>query len=95
MNKREQHNVALVAGASGIVGRQLVRTLLHHKWEVIGLSRHGVTHPDGIPMVNVDLLDAQDSARALSCASSKSTFTIGMPSGWVTPWRLRPITSHL
>jgi hypothetical protein len=29
---------------------------------VIGLSRREVTHPDGIPMVNVDLLDAQDSA---------------------------------
>ena len=65
MNKMQQHNVALVAGASGIVGRQLVNTLLHHQWEVIGLSRREVTHPDGIPMVNVDLLDAQDTARAL------------------------------
>ena len=65
MNKMQQHNVALVAGASGIVGRQLVSTLLHHQWEVIGLSRREVTHPDGIPMVNVDLLDAQDTARAL------------------------------
>lgn len=65
MNKMQQHNVALVAGASGIVGRQLVNTLLHHQWEVIGLSRHAVTHPDGIPVVNVDLLDAQDTARAL------------------------------
>jgi nucleoside-diphosphate-sugar epimerase len=64
MNKMQQHNVALVAGASGIVGRQLVNTLLHHQWEVIGLSRREVTHPDGIPMVNVDLLDAQDTAGA-------------------------------
>jgi uncharacterized protein YbjT (DUF2867 family) len=40
MNKIQQHNVALVAGASGIVGRQLVNTLLRHRWEVIGLSRH-------------------------------------------------------
>jgi nucleoside-diphosphate-sugar epimerase len=62
MNKRQQHNVALVAGASGIVGRQLVNTLLHHQWEVIGLSRHAGSHPDGIPMVKIDLLDAQDSA---------------------------------
>ena len=54
MNKMQQHNVALVAGASGIVGRQLVNTLLHHQWEVIGLSRREVTHPDGISMVNVD-----------------------------------------
>lgn len=65
MSKRQQHNVALVAGASGIVGRQLVNTLLNHQWEVIGLSRHAGSHPDGIPMVKVDLLDEQDSARAL------------------------------
>ncbi|HFT0375854.1 TPA: SDR family oxidoreductase [Enterobacter mori] len=65
MNKMQQHNVALVAGASGIVGRQLVNTLLHHQWKVIGLSRHAESHPDGIPLVNVDLLDAQDTARAL------------------------------
>ncbi len=49
MNKMQQHNVALVAGASGIVGRQLVNTLLHHQWKVIGLSRHAESHPDGIP----------------------------------------------
>lgn len=49
MNKMQQRNVALVAGASGIVGRQLVNTLLHHQWEVIGLSRHAESHPDGIP----------------------------------------------
>lgn len=35
------------------------------------------------------------SARAVSFASSKSTFTTGMPSGWVTSRRLRPITSPL
>ena len=30
MNKLLPQNVALVAGASGIVGRQLVNTLLHN-----------------------------------------------------------------
>ncbi|WP_235403303.1 SDR family oxidoreductase [Enterobacter quasiroggenkampii] len=65
MNNRQQHNVALVAGASGIVGRQMVNTLLHHQWQVIGLSRHAGSHPDGIPMVKIDLLDEKDSARAL------------------------------
>lgn len=54
MNNRQQHNVALVAGASGIVGRQMVNTLLHHQWQVIGLSRHAGSHPDGIPMVKID-----------------------------------------
>ena len=46
MNKKPQPRIALVAGASGIVGRQLVKTLLRHRWEVIGLSRHASPHPD-------------------------------------------------
>ena len=80
MNKTQQHRVALVAGASGIVGNQLVKTLLRHQWEVIGLSRQAVSHPEGIAMVNVDLLDAQDSARALS---SLSGITHVFYSAWV------------
>ncbi|MFH3076033.1 SDR family oxidoreductase [Klebsiella sp. KE9038] len=65
MNKKPQPRIALVAGASGIVGRQLVKTLLRHRWEVIGLSRHASPHPDDIPVINVDLLDARDSAQKL------------------------------
>ena len=65
MNKMQQQKVALVAGASGIVGRQLVKTLLQNEWEVIGLSRNAVSHPDSIPIVNVDLLNAQHSAQTL------------------------------
>lgn len=65
MNKTQQQKVALVAGASGIVGRQLVKTLLRNEWEVIGLSHHAVSHPESIPMVNVNLLDAQHSAQML------------------------------
>ncbi|AIV29567.1 SDR family oxidoreductase [Enterobacter cloacae] len=80
MNTTQQHRVALVAGASGIVGNQLVKTLLRHQWEVIGLSRQAVSHPEGIAMVNVDLLDAQDSARALS---SLSGITHVFYSAWV------------
>lgn len=68
MNKMQPQNVALVAGASGIVGRQLVKTLLDNKWQVIGLSRHALSHPDAISLINVDLLDAEDSARALQAA---------------------------
>ncbi|MEQ4975198.1 SDR family oxidoreductase [Enterobacter cloacae] len=80
MNKTQQHRVALVAGASGIVGNQLVKTLLRNQWEVIGLSRQAVSHPEGITMVNVDLLDEQDSARALS---SLSGITHVFYSAWV------------
>lgn len=80
MDKMQQKNVALVAGASGIVGRQLVKTLLHNGWEAIGLSRQALSHPDGIPVVNVDLLDAKDSARALQ---SLSRVTHLFYSAWV------------
>lgn len=65
MNKMLPQNVALVAGASGIVGRQLVTTLLRNRWQVIGLSRQASSHRDNIPLVNVDLLDAQHSAQML------------------------------
>ncbi len=43
MNKIQQQKVALVAGASGIIGSQLVKTLLRNGWEVIGLSRHALS----------------------------------------------------
>ena len=39
MKQTGKLNVALVAGASGIVGSQLINTLLHHEWQVVGLSR--------------------------------------------------------
>lgn len=65
MNKIPQPKVALVAGASGIIGRELVKTLLRNRWEVIGLSRHASSHPENIPFIHVDLLDAQHSAQKL------------------------------
>lgn len=65
MNKIQPQKVALVAGASGIVGRQMVKTLLDNQWQVIGLSHRVSTHPDNIPLVNVNLLDAQYSAQML------------------------------
>lgn len=80
MDKMQQQKIALVAGASGIVGKQLVKTLLHNEWEVIGLSRQALSHPEGITMVNVDLLNAQDSVRALQ---SLSRVTHLFYSAWV------------
>lgn len=65
MSEKHPPKVALVAGASGIVGSQLVNTLLQHQWQVIGLSRHRAAPDAAIPFVQVDLLDEQDSARAL------------------------------
>lgn len=65
MNSKKPNRIALVAGVSGIVGRQLVKTLLQNEWQVIGLSRDMSSHPQGIQIVNVDLLDAQHSAQVL------------------------------
>ncbi|KTS25319.1 SDR family oxidoreductase [Pantoea sp. BS_8] len=65
MNTLQTKNVALVAGASGIVGRQLVNTLLQNDWEVIGLSRNPSPHLQNLPVVTVDLRDAGQAARAL------------------------------
>lgn len=65
MNQIQPQKVALVAGANGIVGREIVKTLLQNHWKVIGLSRQSISHPDGIPLVNVDLLDADQSAQML------------------------------
>ena len=65
MTQRETPRVALVAGASGIVGSRLVKTLLDNKWQVIGLSRHTAAPTDNLMTVKVDLLNAQQSARAL------------------------------
>lgn len=65
MNKITQPKIALVAGASGIIGRELVKTLLRNRWEVIGLSRQASPHLENIPFIHVDLLDAQHSAQKL------------------------------
>ena len=42
-----------------------MKTLLRNRWEVIGLSRHASSHPENIPFIHVDLLDAQHSAQKL------------------------------
>ena len=81
MNKTSSQ-VALVAGSSGIVGRQLVNTLLHRGWEVIGLSHRALSQPGAIPMIHVDLRDARHSAQALQ---PLSTVTHCLPR--VTPGR--------
>lgn len=70
MTQTDMPKVALVAGASGIVGSQLVKTLLHNEWQVIGLSRQASALTDKGKMVNVDLLNAEQSAQALKPLSN-------------------------
>lgn len=65
MKQRSHQKVALVAGAHGIVGSQLVKTLLQQQWQVIGLSRRALAHTNNYRLIKVDLLDAQQSEQAL------------------------------
>jgi nucleoside-diphosphate-sugar epimerase len=57
---------AVVAGASGLVGRALVAELRHQgDWHIIGLGRRAQSLP-GARWIAVDLADAADCRRALS-----------------------------
>lgn len=80
MTQREIPKVALVAGASGTVGSQLVTALLVNEWQVIGLSRRAAARADNVTTVNVDLLNAQQSAQALQ---SLRTVTHIFYSAWL------------
>ncbi|MFJ2647630.1 SDR family oxidoreductase [Streptomyces sp. NPDC087420] len=62
-----EQKVALVVGANGVVGRDLVEHLRAlGDWDVVGLSRRGGEDGDRLRYVAVDLLDAQDTRRRLS-----------------------------
>jgi len=59
--------VALVAGARGVIGSNLVaRLAADGDWDVIGLSRRGGPAAPGVRHIAVDLLDEQDAAAKLS-----------------------------
>jgi nucleoside-diphosphate-sugar epimerase len=59
-------NVALVVGARGVIGGNLVRHLQElDGWRVIGLSRRGGEPAATVRHVSVDLLDPADTRRAL------------------------------
>lgn len=61
------NNIALVAGASGIIGNALVRELkARPDWHVRALPR---TLVDGVDSIKADLTDAQGSAKALQQAA--------------------------
>lgn len=59
----ENLNTALVVGANGVIGRNLVAHLQTlENWRVIGTSRKGGSEPAGVEMIGVDLLNAGDVA---------------------------------
>ncbi|WP_327238312.1 SDR family oxidoreductase [Streptomyces sp. NBC_01317] len=62
-----EQKVALVVGANGVVGRDLVEHLQGlGDWDVVGLSRRGGQDGDRLRYVAVDLLDAEDTRAKLS-----------------------------
>jgi nucleoside-diphosphate-sugar epimerase len=64
--KKQQKNTALVVGANGVIGSNLVHYLeTLEDWEVIGLSRRGGTGFGKTRYITVDLLDADDCKKKL------------------------------
>jgi nucleoside-diphosphate-sugar epimerase len=59
--------IALVVGAQGVIGRNLVDHLSTlEEWEIIGLSRRGGMSSEQVRYIAVDLLDKENSRRQLS-----------------------------
>lgn len=59
--------VALVVGANGVIGGNLINHLVTlDDWQIIGLSRRGGISTDRVSYVAVDLLDAADTQSKLT-----------------------------
>lgn len=66
----KQANVALVVGAQGVIGRNLIDHLSTlEDWQVIGLSRRGGTDAGRVQHIAVDLLDIEDTRKKLGALS--------------------------
>lgn len=62
-----QKNTALVVGANGVIGSNLIRHLSElGDWEIIGLSRRGGADKSNIRYISVDLLDADACRQTLN-----------------------------
>jgi nucleoside-diphosphate-sugar epimerase len=62
-----QHKVALVVGANGVIGGNLVDHLASlYDWQVIGLSRRGGQDTEKVRYLAVDLLDPADTRAKLA-----------------------------
>lgn len=63
---KEERKVALVVGANGVIGRNLIDYLLTlPDWEVIGVSRRGGEDRERVRYIAADLLDPEDTRRRL------------------------------
>ena len=60
------HKVALVVGAQGVIGRNLIDHLATlDDWRIVGLSRRGGESTERVRHIAVDLLDAADTRAKL------------------------------
>lgn len=71
---QSKKQVALVVGASGITGSNLVNTLLAAGWTTYGLSRRGGGAQPGLLPVAADLLDRASLESALATVSPTHVF---------------------
>src|SRR5688500_5999214 len=64
---KETDKVAVVIGAQGVIGRNLVRYLEESgDWEVVGVSRRAAApSSERVRHISVDLLDRRDTERKL------------------------------
>ncbi|RAK65850.1 SDR family oxidoreductase [Hymenobacter edaphi] len=62
----DSNTIALVVGASGIIGSNLAQELLHGGWTTYGLARNPGTDVAGLRPVAADLLDPAGLAAALA-----------------------------
>jgi nucleoside-diphosphate-sugar epimerase len=60
-----QARTAVIAGASGFIGRRIAERLTADGWQVIGLARKPPSETPGMRWIAVDLSDLQDCRRAL------------------------------
>ncbi|WP_337010913.1 SDR family oxidoreductase [Pantoea sp. AS142] len=70
MKTTQGNKVALVAGASGIVGQQLSQALVTNHWQVTALTHRSDFAVSGTDVIAVDLCDRQQSQQRLSSLSN-------------------------
>lgn len=62
----QERKVALVIGANGVIGRNLIDYLTTlPDWDIIGVSRRGGENTDRVRYVAADLLDPEDTRNKL------------------------------
>jgi nucleoside-diphosphate-sugar epimerase len=63
----DSRKLAIIAGAQGVIGRNLIAHLRSlGDWDIVGLSRRAAASEEGVRHIAVDLLDTDDARAKLS-----------------------------